>query len=57
MAAMEVTWEGGSERVIAVPLALEHEKRTGTLIGLVGEVDHGWKLFPLHAIKMVKPAG
>lgn len=57
MAALEVTIEGGMERLIAVPLTLEQDKRTGTLIGLVGEVDSGWKLFPLHAIKVVKPAG
>lgn len=56
MAALEVLLEGGTERLIAVPLTLEQGKRTGTLTGLVGEVDCGWKLFPLHAIKLLKPS-
>lgn len=55
MAAVEVLVEGSTERLLAVPLTLERDKRIGTLIGLVGEVDHGWKLFPLHAIKQLKP--
>jgi hypothetical protein len=53
---MEVETEGGPERLIAAPLTLEQQQRTGILIGLIGEVDHGWKLFPLHALKVVKPA-
>jgi hypothetical protein len=57
MAVMEVETEGGPERLVAAPLTLEQQQRTGILIGLIGEVDHGWKLFPLHAVKVVKPAG
>ncbi len=56
MAAMELLLEGGTERLIAVPLTLEQGKRTGVLTGLVGEVDSGWKLFPLHTVKAIKPA-
>jgi len=41
MAAMEVQTEGAAERLVATPLTLEQEKRTGILIGLIGEVDHG----------------
>jgi hypothetical protein len=53
MAALEVQPDDGPERVIVVPLTLEQDKRTGTLVGLLGEVDAGWKLFPLHAIKVI----
>jgi hypothetical protein len=56
MAVLEATIEGGVERIIAVPLTLEQEKRTGMLTGLLGEVDAGWKLFPLHAIKSIQPS-
>jgi hypothetical protein len=54
--AMEVTLEGNPEKLVAVPLTLEQGKRLGTLIGFVGEVDAGWKLFPLHCVKVIKPA-
>jgi len=56
MAALEATLENGTERLIAVPLSLEQDKKTGTLTGLIGEVDAGWKFFPLHTIKTVQPA-
>lgn len=56
IAAAEIDGAGGPERVIAIPLTIEQEKRTGTLIGFVGEVDAGWKLFPLHTIKVIKPS-
>jgi hypothetical protein len=60
MAAVEVqtlSLQGAPvEQVIAVPLTREKDKRTGTLVGLVGEVDAGWKLFPLHAVKVITPA-
>ena len=56
-AAMEVTVEGNPEKLIAVPLLNDLGNRTGTLIGFIGEVDAGWKLFPLHCIKVIKPAG
>ncbi|MDB5305812.1 MAG: hypothetical protein JWO38_14 [Gemmataceae bacterium] len=55
IAAFEVATEGGMDRLVAVPLTLEQDRRIGTLAGLVGEVDCGWKLFPLHTIKVVKP--
>jgi len=57
MAAMELTVEGSPERLIAVPLTQDFGNRTGTLTGFLGEVDAGWKFFPLHAIKVLKPAG
>jgi hypothetical protein len=56
-AAVEVTLDGNPEKLVAVPLSLEQGKRLGTLIGFVGEVDAGWKLFPLHCVKVIKPAG
>jgi hypothetical protein len=48
-------WVDTVEQVVAVPLTREKDKRTGTLVGLVGEVDAGWKLFPLHAVKVTTP--
>ncbi len=56
IAAAEIDGAGGPERVVAIPLTLEQEKHTGTLVGFVGEVDAGWKLFPLHTIKVIKPS-
>jgi hypothetical protein len=53
MAAADVEITGSGERVIAVPLTTELDKKTGTLAGFLGEVDAGWKLFPLHTIKVV----
>jgi hypothetical protein len=53
MAAAEVETTTGPERVIVVPLTQEVDKKTGTLIGFVGEVEAGWKLFPLHTIKIM----
>ncbi|HJZ53470.1 MAG TPA: hypothetical protein VKE74_00840, partial [Gemmataceae bacterium] len=53
MAALEVQPDDGPERVVVIPLTLEQDKRTGTLLGLLGEVDAGWKLFPLHTIKVI----
>jgi hypothetical protein len=55
MAAVEIQSDDGPERVVMVPLTRDHEKKTATLIGLLGEVDAGWKLFPLHAIKVITP--
>lgn len=55
LAALEVAPGNGAERVVVIPLTLERDKRTGTLIGLLGEVDAGWKLFPLHTIKSISP--
>ena len=41
---------------VVIPLTIERDGKTGTMVGLVGEVDVGWKLFPLHCIKVIKPA-
>jgi hypothetical protein len=57
MAAAEVQTADGPERTVVIPLTREQDKKTGTLVGLLGEVDAGWKLFPLHTIKTLSPAG
>lgn len=57
MSAMELTTEGVPERLLAVPLTQDFGSRTGTITGFLGEVDAGWKFFPLHTIKVLKPAG
>lgn len=48
---------GGPERLVAVPLTTGPEKDAAAVVGLIGEVDVGYKLFPLHTIKSVGPAG
>jgi hypothetical protein len=53
IAAAEVELQTGASRVIAIPLTTEVEKQPGTLVGLLGEVDAGWKLFPLHTVKVI----
>ena len=55
VAAVEVTSEAGADRLTAILLTREQAGRTGTLVGLLGEVDVGWKLFPLHTIKTIAP--
>jgi hypothetical protein len=55
VAAVEVTSDAGADRLTAILLTREQAGRTGTLVGLVGEVDVGWKLFPLHTIKTIAP--
>ena len=45
---------GESERVIVIPPEMEKDGKKGTLVGLLGEVEAGWKLFPLHTIKNMK---
>jgi hypothetical protein len=45
---------GDKERVVVIMPTIEKDGKTGTLIGMVGEVDAGWKLFPLHTIKNMK---
>jgi hypothetical protein len=58
-AVFDVTTDGGLpavSKLVAVPMTREHMGKTGTLVGLVGEVDCGWKLFPLHCIKVIKLA-
>jgi len=56
-AAAEVQAGDGPERTVVLPLTRDQDGRTGTLVGLLGEVDVGWKLFPLHTVKAVSPAG
>ena len=56
VAAAEIENADDAERVIAIPLAPGEDKKGGTLIGLLGEVDAGWKLFPLHTIKVITPS-
>jgi len=46
---------GGPEKVIVIPLTMEQDKKTGTVVGLLGEVDVGYKLFPLPTIKSILP--
>jgi hypothetical protein len=55
--AVEAIIEGGSEQLLAIPLTLDQGNRVGTLTGFLGEVDCGWKLFPLHTVRVIKPAG
>lgn len=52
-AAVEVT-VGDADKVVVIPLQLEKDGKTGVLAGLLGEVDGGWKLFPMHTIKGMK---
>jgi hypothetical protein len=56
MAAVEVQIGDGSEKIAILPQEIEKDGKKGTLAGLVGEVDAGWKLFPLHTIKGMKRA-
>jgi hypothetical protein len=53
MVAAEVQ-VGDAEKVVLIPLRVEQDGKTGTLVGLLGEVDAGWKLFPLETIKSMK---
>lgn len=55
-AAAEVTLIGQGERLIVIPLTLPEEGQTGQLLGLLGEIDAGWKLFPLHTVRVITPA-
>jgi hypothetical protein len=55
-AVAEVEAGKGGEKTIVIPLAVEPEnKQPGTLAGLVGEVETGYKFFPLHTIKVIVP--
>ena len=47
---------GGAERTIVIPHILERDGKPGTIVGLLGEVDAGWKLFPLHTVKLITPS-
>ena len=53
MAAAEVETANGPAKVVIFPLTQDVDKKTGTLVGFIGEVDAGWKLFPLHTIKVI----
>jgi hypothetical protein len=55
MAAVEVQ-VGDAEKVVVIPQEIEKDGKKGVLAGLLGEVDAGWKLFPLHTIKSMKRA-
>jgi hypothetical protein len=54
MAAAEID-VGGTEKVVAIPLTAEQDSKKGTLVGFLGEVDAGYKLFPLHTVKTITP--
>jgi hypothetical protein len=56
LAAAEIEPAVGPERIIAIPLTLNEDKKHGTLAGILGEVDAGWKLFPLHTIRVITPS-
>jgi len=55
-AAAELTPADGPARLVAFPLTRERDGKSGVLVGLLGEVDAGWKLFPLHTVRSVGPA-
>ena len=45
---------GDAEKLVAIPQEFEKDGKKVALAGLLGEVDAGWKLFPLHTIKTMK---
>jgi hypothetical protein len=55
VAVAEVEAGSGTERVVAIPLTLDKDGKSGVLVGLLGEVDAGYKLFPLHTVKVIVP--
>jgi hypothetical protein len=57
-AVVEITTSNGTaaEQLVAIPLASGEGRQASVLVGLIGEVDAGWKLFPLHTIKTIEPA-
>ena len=54
MAAVEVQIGDAPEKVIVIPQEIDKDGKKGVLAGLLGEVEAGWKLFPLHSIKSMK---
>jgi hypothetical protein len=54
-AAVEFQMADGSEKVLVLS-PLEKDGKKGVLVGLLGEVEAGWKLFPLHTVKSLKRA-
>jgi len=55
-AAAEVDVGGVPEKLVVIQLTADADKKTGTVVGLLGEIDTGYKLFPLHTIKSISPA-
>ncbi|MCE9561241.1 MAG: hypothetical protein K8U57_04225 [Planctomycetes bacterium] len=55
-AAVEVEVGGTPEKLVVIPLTGDMDKKTGSVVGLLGEIDTGYKLFPLHTIKSIAPA-
>ncbi len=55
-AVAEIAVAGQEERLIAIPLTVPVDGQSGTLLGLLGEIDAGWKLFPLHTIRTITPS-
>jgi len=53
-AAAEV--DTGTEQVVAIPLGPGEDKKGVSLVGILGEVDAGWKLFPIHTIRVITPS-
>lgn len=53
VAAVEVQ-VGDAERTVVIPTEVERDGKKVTLVGLVAEIETGWKLFPLHTIKTMK---
>jgi hypothetical protein len=45
---------GDKERAVVIPPTAELDGKSATLVGLVAEVEAGWKLVPLHTIKGMK---
>ncbi|MBY0458313.1 MAG: hypothetical protein K2V38_13310 [Gemmataceae bacterium] len=45
---------GDTEKVVVVPQEVEKDGKKGVLVGVVVEVEAGWKVFPLHTIKGMK---
>lgn len=55
LAVVEVQ-TGAVEKLLVIPQEVERDGKKAVLVGLVGEVEAGWKLFPLRAIKGGKPS-
>lgn len=47
---------GETTRIVVIPPTADRDGKPATLVGVVCEVDAGWKLFPLHTIKSMKRA-
>lgn len=54
-AAAEIETADGSEQLVVIPLINDAEKPAATLAGLLGEVEVGYKLFPLHTVRTITP--